>query len=153
MNWEIAGVLAESLSAVAVLATLIYLATQIKETRKHLQISSHQVRTDRNIHLSLAGTQDELYQKVLRKNRSGEHLSEEELLHAGMYWAAAMRHFEDLHYQQELGAIDDATWGANKAGIALTMSTPWGIYMWEKQVKNFRKPFVVLVDEIRSEGA
>lgn len=152
MNWEIAGVLAEALSAVAVLVTLVYLAVQIKEARKHLQISSHQARTDRNIHIALSGVQDAEYQRIHAKNRAGEPLTEEEMHHAGSYWTAVMRHFEDLHYQRELGSIDDETWHANKSGIALAMSSPWGVYMWEKRVRNFRKPFVTLVNQIISEG-
>jgi len=152
MNWEVVGATADALSAVAVLVTLVYLATQIREARKHLQISSHQTRTDRNIHLATLGIQDEKYQQILKKNRTGESLSENELLHAGSYWTAAMRHFEDLHYQRELGAIDDDTWRANRAGIARSMSVPWGIYMWKERARNFREPFVALVDHIIRDG-
>ena len=152
MNWEIVGAIAEALSAVAVLATLVYLSVQIKEARKQLQISSHQTRTDRNIHLALSGVQDEVRRRILAKNRAGEPLTEEEMLHLGSYWTATMRHFEDLHYQRELGSIDDETWHANKNGIALAMSSPWGTYMWEQRVRNFRKPFVTLVNQIISEN-
>ena len=51
VNWEQLGAIGELVSGIAVLATLLYLAIQIRQAKNLMLSSAHQNRTDRNIAL------------------------------------------------------------------------------------------------------
>ena len=56
MNWDAVGAIAESLGAVAVLATLVYLSVQVRHARAEQRNATLESRTDalREMHLSVA---------------------------------------------------------------------------------------------------
>lgn len=147
MNWDAIAAIAQAIAAIAVLVTLIYLARQVHEARKMLQVGAHQSRTDRNIQILLSQATDPTYMAIREKVRQGEDLSDEEMHHAAIYWLAFMRHFEDLHYQRKAGVIDDDTWHANLAGIRASFEAPWSKRLWRDRHRMFRKSFVDLVNE------
>ena len=49
MTWDQLGAMGELVSGVAVLATLLYLAVQIRQAKNLMLSNAHQSRTDRNI--------------------------------------------------------------------------------------------------------
>ena len=151
MNWDAIGAIAEALSAIAVLLTLVYLSFQVRDTRKQLRLNSHQARTDRNIKLHLARSGDADYQDIVEMAFRGEQLSDKQYEKLFGHWAAAMRHFEDLHYQYHAGAIDEETWEANQGGLRRVMSLPWSKLAWEKNQVQFRKTFREVIDQIMAE--
>lgn len=147
MNWDALAAIAQAIAAIAVLVTLIYLARQVREARKMLQVGAHQSRTDRNIQILLSQATDPTYMAIREKVRLGEELSEQEINHASVYWLAFMRHLEDLHYQRKAGVIDDDTWDANLAGIRASFEAAWSKRLWRDRHRIFRKSFVDLVNE------
>ena len=69
MNWEAIGAVGELLVAVSVLATLVYLALQVRDARKLLLVSAYQSRTDRNLHLASMRNQHPEISHIGRKIR------------------------------------------------------------------------------------
>ena len=83
---------------------------------------------------------------ILTKVRAGEVLNarEEQLIMA--YYSQMARYFENLHYLNDLGVLDDQIWEANKNGIELfcshQLANPAYPVMSEGQEFKYRADFV-----------
>ena len=86
MNWDAIGAVGEILGAVAVIATLIYLAKQIRQNSQAVQISALRDTTEQwNRWSEVLATSSELADIVARGNRSYNALPENEALRYGAY--------------------------------------------------------------------
>jgi len=148
MNWDQIGAISELVSGLAVLITLVYLAVQLKQA-KHLMLSNaHQSRTDRNIALVQFLANDDQSLRGFTGSLDFNSLDDLQKSRATLLFSATLRHFEDMHYQFELGVIDDDTWEANLVGIQGATASPGARAMWQRCKHMFRKPFIDLVDSI-----
>ena len=150
MTWEQLGAIGELVSGVAVLATLIYLAMQIRQAKNLMLSNTHQARTDRNISLTQFLANDDQALKQYIGEITTEKMNDMEKQRAIFIFSMSMRHFEDMHYQHQLGVVDDETWDANKAGVRRFVSTDTGGELWASSKHMFRAGFVKVVDELRS---
>ena len=149
MNWDQLGAIGELVSGIAVLATLLYLAVQIRQA-KHLMLSNaHQTRTDRNILLTRFMANDEQSLKRSIGQLELDELSELEKQRAVYAFSMTMRHFEDMHYQRQLGVVDEETWDANLRGAKQLVSTDTGAELWAMSRHMFRASFALVIDELR----
>ena len=104
MNWDALGAIAELIGVVAVLITLVYLATQVRQSNQmqRQQISTEQTnRYHSNSHL-LASNPDLM--TIYRKAMIGEDLTEEERRRFGTFMFALILDFEEMFYLHEEGA-------------------------------------------------
>ena len=86
MNWEAIGAVGEILAAIAVIATLIYLAKQIRLNAKAMEVSALRDTTDQWHRWSeVLATSPELADIVARGNKSVSGLSEDEAMRYGAY--------------------------------------------------------------------
>lgn len=151
MNWEQLGAIGEIVSGIAVLATLLYLAIQIRQAKNLMLSSAHQNRTDRNIALMHFIANDEQSLNRTLGNLTPEEMSDVELLRATYLFSTVLRHFEDMQYQHQLGIVDSETWGANMEGIRSSLTSNGGIVYWQGCKHMFRPSFAELVDKIIQE--
>ena len=98
MNWDAIGAIGEIIGAIAVVATLFYLAIQVRETRKDAKLSAIQaqrsaVQANRELRIQMfCSERDSPYIPAIRiKADHGEELDEEEKLrlarHVSAMWA------------------------------------------------------------------
>lgn len=86
MNWDAIGAIGEILAAVAVIATLIYLAIQIRQNSQAVQISALRDTTQQwNQWSEVLATSPQLADIVVRGNKSYKLLSEVEAMQYGAY--------------------------------------------------------------------
>lgn len=107
MDWEAIGAVGEVLGALAVVATLGYLAVQIRQNTKAVRIQTYQAIMDSSNRLgdSLAEQNvDETYRKG-RKNP--ESCSPEEWAQFVLIAGQVMNLYEGLYLHHQSGAIDD----------------------------------------------
>ena len=107
MNWEAIGAVGEVLGAIAVIITLLYLTTQVRQNTRsiHAQTVS-QVASEMQRNLSLMASDDALATAMI-KAREGQELSplEEEKLR---WWFRSLcRAIESHILQTGLGALPD----------------------------------------------
>ena len=122
MNWEAIGAIGEVLGAGAVVATLIYLAIQVRHSKSMLQTNqnlaigqAYQHRTSitsDNFRAQLAN-HDPIAIRV--KVDRGEELTEEEK--GAMRVVSALGHFayDNMYYQYSLGLLDEETWSGTRS--------------------------------------
>ena len=98
MNWDAIGAIGEIIGAIAVVATLFYLAVQVRETRKEAKLAAAQaqrsaVQANRELRINMfLSERDSPYIPAIRiKADAGQDLTEEEKLrlarHVSAMWA------------------------------------------------------------------
>ena len=86
MNWEAIGALGQVLGAVAVIATLLYIAREVRQNGRSLSISALRDTTAQWNHWSeMIATSTDLAEIVSKGNKSSDNLSESESLRYGAY--------------------------------------------------------------------
>ena len=72
MNWEAIGAAGEVLGAVAVLVTLVYLATQVRHAREESRRALSQARTEANRGLIALGLEDKIFEAHMKADMAFE---------------------------------------------------------------------------------
>ena len=112
MNWEAVGALAELLGALVVLATLVYLAVQVRHSRDLLEenrkIALSEVyanRSDQRLQDLRHGIDSPYVARIL-----GEELGQsEDQMRARMVFQLMEIQMDTMHFQHKLGLLDQAT--------------------------------------------
>ena len=149
MNWEQLGAIGELVSGIAVLATLLYLAVQIRQAKNVMLSNAHQARTDRNISLMQFTVNDEQSLKRAIGDLDLSKLNDLDKQRAVYVFSMYMRHFEDMHYQHRLGVVDNDTWEANQRGARQFVATETGSELWRLCQHMFREDFVNTMNDLR----
>ena len=108
---------ATSIGNVIIILSVIAVIYKLRQTQSSLEASAHGERTDRNFNIVI-WDQEHGASVIRRKAGLGEALTEQEKSILFTHYALMMRHFEDLHLQQSLGATDEETWAANLRGFS-----------------------------------
>ena len=83
---------------------------------------------------------------LLAKIRTDAELDDEEEQELMSYYVQMMRYFENLHYLNDIGVLDDQIWEANESGIELfcshQLANPAYPVLGEEQEFKYRADFV-----------
>ena len=111
MNWEALGAIAEVIGAVGVVATLAYLAVQIRQNTRSVRASTYQDILLSSIETRRTIAQDEGLSRMMDATRHplGE-LDELALFRTRNVAVAILRTFENAHYQYTRGMIEEMLW-------------------------------------------
>ncbi len=122
MPLELIGVIAEVVSAAAVVISLAYLALQI---RSSAIIDKARTRTEltgvsQNILYHAAG-----HAELMLRAYSGEALTPGERFQLTLINRAVFRGFENYVYQRRYGLFDESEWGGIYRGMQRTLARPY----------------------------
>ena len=155
MNWGAVAAIAELLAALGVLASLLYLAHQIKQnTRVGMSVARQGIS---NLAVDggalLAGNSEvsELFHRAI----TGGHLEGHEKLRLQALCYTLMRQYENIHYQYESGMLSEKEWQGFRENLKLFFAMDvWRKY-WRQDERLFspalRAQVDVLVAELESE--
>jgi hypothetical protein len=144
-NWR---TVAELIGMGAVVASLLLVVFELRQTQVAISASAHSDRTLRNFEINQYAAQHGTREMRAKQNR-GESLSPNEQLILDNMVHLRMRHFEGLHYQYRIGTISDETWEANLEGLTWSMTDPTFKRNWEGIRRFYRTSFVALVEQVR----
>ena len=115
------GALGEFVGAFAVVATLIYLAFQVRQNTKAMRANALQavMEGSRDVHLFAAGNPQ--IRSITLKSRAGGELTEDEALAYSFHTNAILRNFQSAHFQLEEGLLDPAVFEAVFDGSMATL--------------------------------
>lgn len=123
-------------------------AIELRQTQTAMQAESSTMRTQMAIqqqNISRMHNMVGLHEKAVR----AERLSSEELSDADEFFDFMLRYFENLHFQYQLGVLDEEIWQANRSAIDNMCSDP--LFQLVKDWPNnpstqrYRQSFVQLV--------
>ena len=133
MNWDAVGAIAEALGAVGVIATLLYLASQIRQNNALLTSESRQaaMSNDQSLIVSSLAHSD-LFQKM--SNR--EELSFTDQYRLSLLFIMNLRSREHEYIQYLNGTLDEQTWKTYQRAILYDFTSKHGRNWWEKVGRN-----------------
>jgi hypothetical protein len=151
MKLEKISAVAEIVSSVAIVVTLVYLAIQTQQNTAAVQASVRQgmLESDRAL-LTLQVEHPEIV--ITRDTRVD--LTEEDAVRLGAYLIAVVRVRENQWLQYQNGVIDERTWLTYRAAIPPVFSSERPRAWWRNRSANgeFDQGFVELVNQILAEN-
>jgi hypothetical protein len=153
MNWEAIGAIANVLTAVGVIATLIYLAIQIRQNTKAVRSSSIQNLVQSFSTTAQAAVEnDYIIPLLLKANAGAEALTQEERIRLHFWFIMTFRRFEGVYFQRDLGIVDaeviDGFERSHMAILASKSTQEW----WANSKEIFNSGFVSYVEELLEKG-
>jgi hypothetical protein len=112
------GALGEFVGSIGVIATLVYLAIQIRQNSMATKAQAVQSTSDKMIDISLAMSADASYADLFNRAASDfSKLDPGERVRTGWLWFAVMRGQETLYHHYLEGNVDPRIWASYAASI------------------------------------
>ena len=151
MNLTKLSAVAEIISSVAIVLTLVYLAVQTQQNTLAIQASVRQdmLDSDRSL-LFLQAENPEI--TVARETDSD--LTDEDAVRLGSYLVAVVRVRENQWLQYQNGVIDERTWLTYRSPILAVFSNERTRMWWRNRTANgeFDQGFVDMVNQLMADS-
>jgi hypothetical protein len=135
-------------SGLAVLISLIYLALQVRQTKRNQQIAIRHSRATRVVELHLALADIAVADAWLHGSGSPQQITETEVSQFMNLCRALFFHFEDSFYQREEGLLNDDAFETVVAGVRLSARSPGWRAAWKIARPNFGGRFLAFMDGV-----
>ena len=149
MNWEAAGAIGEIVGALAVFATLAYLAIQIRQNTGAVRAAA----LDSSIQAASLIRSDmfkseELSEIFLLGSKNPKELNEVQTLRfrnmvTNIFWA-----LWNLYSQSKYADLSHDVWESQKHVVIRILNTPGGVWYWEIHGREFEPEFVQMINQI-----
>ena len=150
-NWKD---IAELVGISAIVASLIFVGLQMKQSQEIALSQAFQLRSDTSIEVLLATTENPNYISGVRKGRAGEPLSEDEKGVMRQYVLVFLYMWENLHYQYVNGFIEEDRWLSGRELIRQLSTENNGLpirAIFERSRNRFNPQFTLEIQELFAE--
>lgn len=148
MNWEAISVVADIISAGAVVISLVYLATQIRQTRSQTTADNMQSTIDRWIQALTSAMRSEKDADFLRHAlHDYGSLEPPQIARLHAFMLDLIGPFQAIHAKHESGLLDPRVWQTIRSDMAAWIKCPGMLALWEESKFTY-PPY--LVEEIES---
>jgi len=128
------GNVGEFIGAMAVLATLAYLAVQIRQNTKMLRASTYQAILDSNRSAQDPILSNPHLERIYRiGRRDPRQLADEELPLFRMIVWQLLVNYETIYLQHRLGIVDSDYWRGRQVALRNLLSQPGIQVVWERR--------------------
>ncbi len=142
MTIEQLGALGEFVGALAVLASLVYVATQIRQNTMATRLATLQAAQDSAIGVMGDPARDAELARIISLAMAGSSdISEDERSRFFWWFTCCMRAVENYFVQHQAGVLDDQTWNARARAIEGVLLTPLGRELWQSFRHGYREDF------------
>jgi len=135
-------------SGLAVLISLIYLALQVRQTKRNQQIAIRHSRATRVVELHVALADIAVADAWLHGSLSPRDITPTELSQFVNLCRALFFHFEDSFYQREEGLLNDDAFETVVAGVRFSARSPGFRAAWRMARPNFGGRFLTFMDGV-----
>ena len=150
MNWDAIGVAVEIVGAVAVVVSLVYLATQMRQNANAVKASNRDSMANHVTEtLLLVASDGELASIFMKGQSDPASMSDEEAFRFDTLLYTIFDHWETFHSHWKLGAITDDDWEKWESIIAMYMSQKGASIFWENWSQNYSSTFREFVDSVK----
>ncbi len=148
MDWEAIAAFAESLAAIGVILSLIYVGYQVKETKKAVKASAAQARTELGVHLITSRYTSNIAEVLTKSLQSPDEITDAELFKLKSFLSAHVRHAQNLYYQQREGLLDDYfRYGVARVVCYWVRNYPWAQKEWDRVKETVPQEFNTFIEE------
>jgi hypothetical protein len=148
------ALLADIISAIAIVISLIFVGLQIKDNTKATQASSfHEIAAlDIQLLLSFANSQESAKVSTLFRENP-DALSDDEKNYGFYMFAAEVRHIENLFLQKQSKMLTERSWISRKSLVdGLILSPGFEVLIAGHNKKYFDGSFIEYAEKIRGEN-
>lgn len=110
INWDALGAIAELLGALAVVLTLAYLATQVRQNSKGVNVAAKQEMTRQFSGVCNMPLGDDKLSEIHDKGINDEELTTIEKRKFNLFMLKGFWYFSSMHFQYEANSLDDGDW-------------------------------------------
>lgn len=147
MNWDALGAVGEVGGAVAVVATLGYLAAQIRQnTRAMHSATTREVTSTAGNNLILMALDGE-FAEIMWRSNGPQPLAPSEHMRITWWYRGVFRNFENQYYQRRQGYLEEV-WEGLEHTLSLTCRLPYVRAWWPGNRDSFGASFRDLVDRL-----
>jgi len=153
MDWDAVGAVAELVGALGVIASLIYLAAQIRQNTSSSRAITFQAACSEVSHLYRALASDSEIARIYRLGLSEpQNLDQDEFLRFLALLTSVFKGYENMFVQYHQGTVDDQTWEAWRRSMLTMLELPGAARFWELRGGVFREDFQHLVKQLAPSG-
>ena len=148
MNIMELGAIGEFVGAIAVVTTLIYLATQIRQNTRAMRAETINAVTSNVQNEMATSLLNPAVATALAKSVSTPHdLTDTEIVHLRGRLISAMMSRQNEYFLHQQGLLDDEIWESLNYAIRVNLGTPWSRRWWSQVGRNaFAVSFVTYVE-------
>jgi len=140
--------LTDLLAALGVIASLVYVGYQIKETRKAVRAATAQARTDLGVQLISSRYTSDIADVLVKSLSDPDSLTKSERFKLKSFFSAHVRHCQNLFYQDQHGLLDDYfSFGVARITAYWVRNYPWAAEEWIQVQKIAPKEFSAFINE------
>jgi hypothetical protein len=141
MNWEALGAIGEIVGAVAVIATLGYLALQIRQNTRTVRSTARQAWSSSTAELNMVLPNNREFARVYRTgSQDPTQLKPEERDQFNIYVIQVCNAYQSLFFQFRHGTIDEVHWQSSLKTIRRIFSAPGVRSCWDRYAEDFLDP-------------
>ena len=148
MNWEAASTIAEIVGAGGVIASLIYLAIQIRQHTRMAMAETRQAIAESTEKLGDDLINNGDMAEILVKHLSGGELNAVEKLRLQARCYRDMQHWENIHYQFNEGFVAEDQWLGFRKNLATLLVIDVYRDFWEHEASHYSDAFQAEVASI-----
>ena len=154
MNWEAIGAIAELIGGIAVLATLIYLAVQIRQTNR---MQRQQICIEQTNRCCAAGhviATDSEFADIHQKALLGKALTNNEFVRLSGFLFSVLTDFEEMYYTNKAGGQPEFRWQSLQLHVHTHLKPNTGGNDWWRSMKSsfYTPEFIQRVDRLLEKG-
>ena len=146
VNWEAVGAIGETVGALAVVITLVYLATQIRSQNRESRLAAVHELTEAFRAATMSFQDPNLASVFVRAKTDFTELPEEERLQFISMVHGVLRVWEDAYYQYGQNRLDERLWNAMVIQFSGYFSLPGVRRVWEIRKQAYSEDFRRFVD-------
>ena len=151
MNWEAIGAIAEAIGAAGVIASLVYLGSQIRSNTRAAKVTAYQqtITAGRDITLAMLANSD-LFEAMVRRWGLADQ-EEIDKTREGLFFDVTVHNWESQLYQHDQGMLEDRIWEIRRARIRNTVArSPNFLDWWSKSADRtqYTPRLQELIDEL-----
>jgi hypothetical protein len=148
MNWELGATVAEIVGAIAVVISLIYLASQIRSQTKLSRLAA-QHEVSRGIReASLLFATEDISELFVRGNEDFDSMPESERIRLIVAITNLFRVWEGAFLEARNGHLEAANWEALSGDYSQLMGTAVFSRIWGMRRQNYHPEFQIYVDDL-----
>ena len=154
MNWDAVGAIAESVGALGVIFSLIYLALQVRQNTQQVRLSRFQ-ETSSTLQDGFAP----IYQPGnieiwFRGHQRPDELDEQDALIFRMFMERQLYNVQNVIYQHEHGLIDEEVFESTISQMrSLLIDTPGGSSFWKEHRHKYVESMRAALESATRQGA
>ena len=152
MNWDALGAIAELLGAIGVIASLFYVASQIRRNSLAMEAATNQAVSDSTQERLLAPAQSPALAMALANARDDfQALSPAERVQLAFFRRATFRGVQNAFFQHQRGLLSESAWRDYESIIGRNLSSPDVPGWWATERETYDEAFAEYVDRILAE--